>query len=161
MRDSLVKGTDWSVLATAAGLGALWWLLTDGAAGSWLLGVPVVAAAAWSVRRLRPAGTGSLSLPGILRFVPFFLAESVRGGVDVALRTLAPRMRISPGFIDYRVGLARRDARVFFTNCVCLLPGTLALEQREDSLRLHLLDASRDATSELRRLEQAVARIYV
>ena len=148
-------------MAAAAGLGALWWLLTGGAAGSWLLGVPVVAAATWSARRLRPAGTGSLSLAGILRFVPFFLAESVRGGVDVALRTLAPQMRISPGFIDYRIGLARRDARVFFTTCVCLLPGTLAVEQQEDRLRLHLLDAAHDATNELRRLEQAVARIYV
>lgn len=152
---------DPSIVVTAAALGALWWLLADGAAGSWLVGVPVVAAATWSVRRLRPAGAGPLSLAGILRFVPFFLVESVRGGVDVALRTLAPHMRISPGFIDYRVGLARLDARTFFSNCVCLLPGTLAVERQEDRLRLHLLDASRDVTGELHRLEEAVARIYV
>jgi multicomponent Na+:H+ antiporter subunit E len=98
---------------------------------------------------------------GVLRFVPFFLWESLRGGIDVALRTLAPRMPVHPGFVTYPIGLLRRrDARVFFANCLCLLPGTLAADLSGDRLEVHLLDMGTDPATELRRLERAVARVY-
>jgi multicomponent Na+:H+ antiporter subunit E len=141
-------------------LAGLWWLLSDGDPGSWVIGLPAVAAAVWSVRRLRPARIGSVSLSALLRFVPFFLWESLRGGLDVARRTLAPRMRVQPDLILYRTRLSRPDARVFFTNCVSLLPGTLAADLRGDRLAVHVLDAASDAERELRLLERAVARVY-
>jgi len=64
----------------------LWWMLTEGAADSWLVGAPVVVLAALASGVLLP-GT-SWSLPGLLRFIPFFLWHSLRGGVDVAGRAL-------------------------------------------------------------------------
>ncbi len=95
-----------------------------------------------------------------VRFFPFFLWESLRGGIDVARRTLAPRMRIQPGFTIYRTGLQQPAARVFFVDCVCLLPGTLGADLRGDQLDLHMLDARRDSLADLHRLERAVALIY-
>jgi multicomponent Na+:H+ antiporter subunit E len=145
-----------SLLAFAS----LWWLLSGGAPGSWLIGVPVVLAAGWAARRLRMGESWTISATGVLRFLPLFLWESLRGGIDVARRTLAPRLRVQPGFTLYRVGLQQDSARVFFANCVCLLPGTLAADLQGDQLRVHVLDASHDPQLELARLEHAVALIY-
>ena len=44
-------------------------------------------------------------------------------------------------------------------NCVSLLPGTLAARLDGDQVELHLLDAGEDPEPELRRLEQAIARL--
>lgn len=150
----------WKTLLTPAALVGLWWLLSDGETTSWLVGLPVVAAASWSVSRLGAPAAGRISPAGLLLFSVYFLWESVRGGVDVARRTLAPRLRIRPGFTVYRTELTRRDARVLFANCVSLLPGTLAADLRGDRLDVHLLDTGSDTTHQLRRLERAVTRLY-
>jgi len=147
-------------LLTLAPLAGLWWLLSDADPTSWVIGLPAVAVAGWSARRLRPLGYGTIAVTGMLRFLPFFLWESLRGGSDVALRILRPRMRIRPGLTVYRTGLQRQDARVFFANCVCLVPGTLAADLDGDRLDIHLLDADSNPTAELQRLELAVSRIF-
>lgn len=140
--------------------GSLWWLLSGGAPGSWLVGIPAVLAAAWAARRLGIGERWKISASGLLRFLPLFLWESLRGGIDVARRTLSPRLRIQPGFTFYRTGLQQPSARVFFANCVCLLPGTLAADLQRDRLRVHMLDTGLDPQVELQRLERAVALIY-
>jgi len=142
-------------------LAVVWWTLSGGVFSSWLIGVPAIAAAAWVDSRLRnPAGT-RISLSGLVRFVPFFLWHSLRGGIDVALRTLAPRMRIRPGFFSYRTTLQCPAARTFFVNCVSLLPGTLAADLREQWVEVHVLDRSSPVTAELAVLERAVSNLLV
>ncbi len=112
-------------------LAGLWWVITNGSEGSWVIGLPALAGAAWASRQLRGLSDSRISLTGLARFLPFFLWQSLRGGADVALRTLAPRMRIHPGFSRYRIGLQTPPARTFFTNCVSLLPGTLAADMQD------------------------------
>ena len=145
-----------SLLAFAS----LWWLLSGGALGSWLIGIPAVLAAGWAARRLGTGERRTISASGVLRFLPLFLWESLRGGIDVAQRTLAPRLRVQPGFTLYRTNLQQPGARVFFANCVCLLPGTLAADLECDRLRVHMLDAGLDPQLQLQRLERAVALVY-
>ena len=136
----------------------LWWILTDGAMGSWLVGVPVVLFATLvSVVLLPPF---SWSLTGIARFVPFFLWHSLRGGVDVARRALHPRLPISPGLFDYRFRLPPGLPRVFMANTVSLLPGTLSAELDEEHLRVHVLDETRAFAEELKVLETQVAGVF-
>ena len=141
-------------------LAALWWVIAGGAPASWIVGGPAVLAAAWAVGRL---GTGAgirLSVTGLLRLLPFFIWESLRGGVDVALRTLAPRLRVNPGFLRYQTRLCDPAARVFLANCINLLPGTLTAELEADWLTVHTLSTEADNEAELRRLERAVARLF-
>ena len=141
-------------------LAALWWVIAGGEPASWIVGGPAVLAAAWVVGRL---GTGAgirLSMAGLLRFLPFFIWESLRGGVDVALRTLAPRPRVEPGFLRYQTRLCEPAARVFLANCINLLPGTLAAKLEADWLTVHTLSTEADNEAELRRLELAVARLF-
>jgi len=147
-------------LIPAAALAGFWWLLSGGSAAAWLVGLPAIALALWLGRGGATAWYARLSPAGLLRFLPFFLVESVRGGLDVTARTLAPRMRIAPGLSAYRIRLRGHSARLLFTSCVSLMPGTLSADLRGDSLRLHLLDAGQDPEPGLRRLERAVARVF-
>jgi len=144
-------------LALAA---SLWWVLTGGDAASWVVGVPVVAAAVWSSWRLHGGDAGRIFLQGLLRFIPFFLWESIRGGVDVAARVLRPRMEIRPGFVSYTTALRSPAARLLFVNCISLLPGTLAADITDGELRVHTLDLGDDTGRELSRLERRVAAVY-
>jgi multicomponent Na+:H+ antiporter subunit E len=143
------------------GLAALiWFVLTGDDWRSWMVGLPVVLVAAWSAVRLRGSGKQRMRLPGLLRFLPFFVWESVLGGIDVVSRVMRPKMRIAPGFIDYRMRLDQPSARLLFVNSLSLLPGTLAADLDGDSLRIHALDLGVDLEDELVRLERAVAAVY-
>jgi multicomponent Na+:H+ antiporter subunit E len=104
----------------------------------------VVLAAGWLAWGQERGDSGTVSVTGLLRVIPFFLWESLRGEIDVALRTLAPKMRVQPGFKEFRTGLRRGDARVFLVNCVSLLPGTLATDLQGGRLNIHLLDVVMD-----------------
>ncbi len=136
----------------------LWWILTEGAMDSWLVGAPVVLFAALVSVLLWPPCAWSLA--GLARFIPFFLWHSLRGGVDVARRVLHPRLLISPGMFDYRLRLPSGLPRVFMANIVSLLPGTLCAELDETCLRVHVLDDSSAFMEELRELEQQVASVF-
>jgi multicomponent Na+:H+ antiporter subunit E len=145
-------------------LGVVWLLLTDGAISSWAIGVPAILVAAWAARHLQDAGgvsaPGSASLRGAALFLPFFVRESVRGGIDVARRVFAPTPRIDPGFHDYVLRLKNPSARLLFVNSISLLPGTLAAELLDDRVRVHALDVNTDNENELKRLERRVSMIY-
>ena len=147
-------------LSTIIILSGLWWVITNGSVASWFIGLPVIATATWASRRLSRLSGTQISLSGLARFVPFFLWESLRGGVDVALRTLTPRMRIAPGFSRYRTGLKTSSARTLFVNCVSLLPGTLAVDLQDEWLEIHMLDIQLDPNATFARLERVVARLF-
>jgi len=136
----------------------LWWMLTDGAVDSWLVGAPVVLCAALISVLLLPAF--SCSLTGIVRFVPFFLWRSLDGGVDVARRALHPRLPISPALFGYRWRLPPGLPRVFMANTVSLLPGTLSAEFDEKHLHVHVLDETTAFAEALEVLEQKVAGVF-
>ncbi len=136
----------------------MWWILTDGAMDSWPVGLPVVLLATLLSVMLMPAL--SWSLRGILRFIPYFLWYSIRGGVDVARRAMHPRLPISPGLFDYSFRLPPGLSRVFMANTVSLLPGTLSVELDEEILRVHVLDETGAIDEELHMLENRLADIF-
>jgi multicomponent Na+:H+ antiporter subunit E len=136
----------------------LWWILTQGAINSWLVGAPVVVLAVLASGWLLPAIPWSLS--GIVGFVAFFLWRSLYGGVDVARRALHPKLPISPILFDYRWRLPPGLPRVFMANTVSLLPGTLSAELGEEHLCVHVLDQSGDFISELSVVEERVASLF-
>jgi len=149
-----------SVLTSTAILAGLWWLIVQGRADAWLIGLPAVALASWASIRLGGNELPGLSLGGLLPFITLFLRESVRGGIDVARRTLGPGLRIEPGFRRYRLHISHPAARVLLINCIGLLPGTLAADLDSDHAELHLLDTSVNTDPQLLQLEQAVARLF-
>jgi len=142
-------------------LAALWWLLSDGQPSSWIVGFPAVLIATWSYLRLNQRPGHYLSVTGLLRFIPFFLMQSLHGGFNVASRTLHPRLNIEPGFYRYQMGLTDHVMRVFFVNCVNLLPGTLTADLHDNWLEIHMIDISIDPEAELLRLEEVVRQLFM
>lgn len=147
-------------MATMAILAGLWWIIVQGRADAWLVGLPAVALAALASVRLGSPALPRLSLTGLFAFLALFLRESIRGGIDVARRTLGPRLRIEPGFHRYRMHTSHPAARVLLINSIGLLPGTLAADLDGDHAELHLLDNSVNPEPQLLRLEQAIVRLF-
>lgn len=156
----LIKGTGVvSSIASRIMLFALvWWVLTDGSIQSWSIGVPaVLLAAGTSIRLIEPT---RLVWYELLRFVPFFIIHSVRGGADVAWRAFQPRMPIDPGLVEFPILLPDGLPRVFMINTVNLLPGTLSAELYAHSLKIHTIDMNKDYLTELNAVQQNVARLF-
>lgn len=141
-----------------AAFAVLWWVLVDGAAGSWVVGAPAVLFAAVVSTVLMPAAP--LAWFGLLRFLPFFFTRSLLGGADTARRALDPRLPLAPALVEYRTHLPPGLPRVTLVNTIALLPGTLVAEIRADLLKVHVLDGRTDVTSVLETVEQAVARVF-
>ncbi|WP_328986915.1 Na+/H+ antiporter subunit E [Thiorhodovibrio winogradskyi] len=94
-------------------------------------------------------------------FLGFFLATSVRGGVDVSRRILTWPLAISPGFLTYRTALRHPGARIFFLDLISLLPGTLSADlEVPNRLVIHVLDLGAENYRELAQLELQVARLF-
>ena len=138
----------------------LWVVVAGIDPGSWVIGVPAVAAATWASLRMEPHPGHRFSPAGALHFGSIFLKESLRGGIDVARRTLGRRLDIQPGFVTYHNRLPAGRPRLLFVTCVSLLPGTLAADLRDDALVIHLLDSRLDSRDELAQLENAVAGMF-
>lgn len=138
----------------------LWWCLTYDNPGAWTVGVPTVLAAT-AVSLMLSAADWRISLRGALVFGALFARESLRGGIDVSARVLRPKMPLDPTLVHYRLTLpAQGPARVFFANCVSLLPGTLSAAIEHDALTIHALDAAAPLQANLARLEAAVAALF-
>lgn len=137
---------------------AVWWVLSGGAAESWLIGVPAVLGAAWLSTSMLPPLRWSLD--GALRFWAFFLVESWRGGVDVARRVFYWRLPLDPGIVEHRSRLSLPAARVSVANTTSLLPGTLAADLDERNLYVHALDAGKEIRESLERSERRVADLF-
>ena len=136
----------------------IWWILTDGAMNSWLVGAPVVLLSTIASIMLLPPF--SWSLTGIIRFIPFFLWRSLCAATDVARRALHPRLPIAPGLYYYRWRLPPGLPQIFMTNIVSLLPGTLSTELGHKYLCVHVIDHTGAFSSELSIIEEYVARLF-
>lgn len=148
------------VATRMAVLAGLWWLIAQGQPEAWLVGLPAVGFATFASMRLGNAARPQLAIGRLPGFAVLFLRESVLGGIDVARRTLAPTLRIKPGFRTYHLQLRDPRARVLLVNCISLLPGTLAADCQGDRVELHLLDANENPDPQIRRLERAIAGLY-
>ncbi len=137
----------------------LWWLLTEGQPGSWSIGLLFILSATLLSARLTPPTPRSL--PALLRFIPFFLSHSLKGGIDVAWRALHPSLPIAPLVIDYPLRLADAHAQVFMANTTSLLPGTLSVSLDNKTLQVHVLDGHGNYRQALQTLEQRVAELYL
>ncbi|HNQ87436.1 MAG TPA: Na+/H+ antiporter subunit E [Verrucomicrobiota bacterium] len=147
-------------LGRAGGMALLWLGLNGLDGSSWIVGGPVVLAAAWISVRLLPAFSWRWSAGGALAFAAYFLLESVRGGWDVARRAFSPRLALSPAIVCHSFHLPPGPARLFFCSAISLLPGTAVVAIAEESLCIHVLDGSPRVEEELRALERHVGVLF-
>lgn len=144
----------------AAALVLLWLVLADGDLGTWWLGVLAVASATYASLILLPPAERFWSPVGTIYFAGFFLWQSLVAGIDVARRSLSPRLALDPAFIEYTLRLPDDGSRAFFSGTISLLPGTLGAELRGGNLRVHTLALKDDLREELRHTEEVIARMF-
>lgn len=140
-------------------LALLWWVLAEGRTDAWGVGAASVLLALLASLHLAPPGSIRLSLTGLLGFAGFFLMQSLRGGAQVALRALRPRMDLAPAMVELAVTLPAGLPRVLLVNTLNLLPGTVGVGLEGDRLRLHVLDARLPIAEEVRAVEARIARM--
>jgi multicomponent Na+:H+ antiporter subunit E len=138
----------------------LWLVLVGTDPVSWIVGVPAVLLASYAAARLSTLVGADPRPLRLIAFVPFFVWESVLGGVDVARRVLAPRLRIDPALVSYRPRLKDPAAQVVFLDTISLLPGTLSADIRNGLVQVHALDGDPAMVAGLERLEARVARLF-
>jgi len=141
-------------------LAGAWWMLTAPEGGGRMAGVVAVLLGVLLHAALGGSRGVRMRLAGLLSFLPFFVDQSVRGGVDVARRAMAPGLPVSPGFIDYRVGLPEGPSMAFFVNCISLLPGTFSAQLEGRVIRIHLLARGGEVVERLATLENKVAGLF-
>lgn len=144
----------------AAGFALLWWLLAEGRLDAWWLGASAVAVATWASLRLAPSGARGVRALPLLRFLGFFVWNSLRGGAQVACMALRPRPDLAPALLELEVALPPGTPRVLMLNTLGLMPGTLGVKLDAARLRLHVLDARLPVAAEARALEAQIARLY-
>lgn len=140
-----------------AAFALVWWLFAEGRADSWGVGAASVVLALAASLWLAPSGGVRVSPGGALAFAGFFLVESVRGGVLVAMQVFRPRMDIAPALIAVPVTLPEGLARVLLMNTLNLLPGTVSVRLEGDTLWLHVLDARQAIAHEVDVTEARIA----
>jgi multicomponent Na+:H+ antiporter subunit E len=137
---------------------ALLWALLTGA--SWR--DPVIATVAllgvtFSSFLLWPSGALKVHLAGLPDLTLYFICNSIRGGLDIAYRALAPSMPLQPGLIEFESRLTDNASLVLFAWLINLMPGTATVRLQDRRLTVHLIDTSRYGEG-LRLLEHKVAR---
>ncbi|MGK0187569.1 MAG: multicomponent K+:H+ antiporter subunit G [Verrucomicrobiales bacterium] len=147
------------VIGQGGVLVSIWLLLSGGDLGALMIGVPAVAVAIFLIHSMPNTQGVSIRPWRLARFVPFFLKQSLRGGIDVAFRAFGAKPRLSCGVIPFETSLPE-SARVFFANVIGLLPGTLTIQIKGDSLLIHTLDHTKDVDQDLRILEAQVAHLF-
>lgn len=158
MKIHKITTNGFSIVLRLATFLLIWWVLTNGTASSLWFGVPAILLALISSIVLIPPL--NLIWYECFRFIPFFLKNSLIGGIDVAWRAFHPRLPIAPDLIEYSLKLPAGLSQVFMANTVNLLPGTLSAALENNILKVHVLDSQKDFLCELEAVEQHVAQIF-
>lgn len=149
-----------AILLRTALLALLWWILTGGTSEAWGIGaVAVAAAVAVSLRLSPPHGTG-LSMAGLLSFAAFFLAHSLRAGLQVALMAFRPRLALDPAIVNIPLRIDGERERAVLVATLNLLPGTLVAGGDPTHIWVHVLDVRGPFEADLRAAESRIARLF-
>ncbi len=148
-------------VAVSRGIGffALWLVLMQSAKPADLaVGAFAAAAATWASLALLPPAAGRVRFVALVALLPRFLWQSLRAGIDVARRAFAPRVRLVPGFVSYRTGFPRGQARNNFATITSLMPGSVPAGDGPDTIEFHCLDASQPVAEQMAEEERLLAK---
>jgi multicomponent Na+:H+ antiporter subunit E len=138
------------VASRAAGLLALWLLLTGAAPADLPVGAIAAVLAARASLRLLPPGKRRARPGALARIALRLLGQSILAGADVARRALSLRPSLRPGLVSHPMRLPPGPARDAFGALTSLLPGTVpcGLDER-GALLVHCLDVGQPVAAQL------------
>lgn len=131
-----------SGLARAAGFLLLWLALHGAAPKDLPVGVLAALAAAALSLHLLPPTSAQTDIGALARLLLGFPVQSLRAGLDVARRALAPRPKLAPGLVAAPARLPEGTAREAFHAWYSLQPGTLPVASEATTTLVHALDTA-------------------
>jgi multicomponent Na+:H+ antiporter subunit E len=157
------KGCSYSIgqlIVRTALLAFLWWILVGMDVEGWIVGIPVILAAALISLVLTPVIGWRFRPFQAIRFLGYFIWSALKGGVDVTSRAFHPNLPIKPGFITHYFRLPPGSPRVFMADVASLLPGTLSSGLEDKCLVIHALDMELPVEESMDELESRVADLF-
>ncbi|MCW2282731.1 multicomponent Na+:H+ antiporter subunit E [Rhodoblastus acidophilus] len=157
----MFSGAPIGILRSFARLGffLLFWLVIAGWSVKDLpVAVAGAIAATWVSLRLLAPGRISLHAGRFLLLVGRLLRGSFAAGLDVAWRALAPRPRLSPGFVSCAITLPEGERQNLFCLLQSLMPGTLPTGAEGGVVFVHALDVSQPVAEDFSAQERAFNR---
>lgn len=140
----------------------VWMVIAGSDTADVLPGIGAALLAGWASLRLMPpdrAG-GRVRWLAALRMLGHFAVVSLRAGLDVALRALAPRLRLEPGFALYRPQLPPTDALDLFKAMTSQMPGTIPSgSEASGDIAYHCLDVTQAVRAELAQEESRLREV--
>ena len=148
----------------------VWVLLTKFAVSSWIIGIFVVPCAAWLSLWLFRGSTHITAMPlqkefsldhfKLFRLIPFFIANSIKGGINTARLAIFLPDDLSPGFAQYHLRLPEGRPRLWFLHMISLLPGTLSVQLQKECLLVHMLSVNHDNFQDIQTCEVYIAELF-
>jgi len=136
----------------------LWLVLSGGTRHDLPIALLGIAAATACSIWLWPPGTLKPRWQGLPRLTAYFLVSSLKGGVDIAWRALAPSMPLQPEIIALDSKLKSQPAIVLFAWLISLMPGTASVQlEQGNTFRVHVVDLGKYGEARLRELEDRIA----
>lgn len=150
-----------SILRRTVGFALVWWVVSEGSLINWPLALIAVAAAVTvSLRLLPPGRFSALPIPALLRFIFFFIRQSLWGGVQVSRLALQINPQLHPAILTIPLTLPQGMPRMLLTGTLGLMPGTLGVRLEEDLLYLHVLDLRMPIAEETEQLAVHIGRLF-
>jgi multicomponent Na+:H+ antiporter subunit E len=155
-----------SILRTAGSRGialfVLWVVLMQSAKPvDLLLGALAACVATYVSLRLLPPATGRVRFLQLVALLPRFLWQSLRAGIDVAARAFSPSLPLRTGFVEYRTGFPRGQARNNFATITSLMPGTVPSGDGPNTIEFHCLDVEQPIAAQMAEEERLFARALI
>ena len=82
---------------------------------------------------------GFIRIIRFIRFLPWLLWKIVLANIDLALRTLHPKMPINPILINIKNNLKTDLGMVILANSITLTPGTVTIDVNENEFLVHVI----------------------
>lgn len=148
-----------NVLSLVA-LGLIWTVLTRGNPSSLIIGAPCIFLSMYLLKLQAPKKINPISLNSraILQVTLFFLWNSARAGLDVLKKSISPKLKISPAIITYPTNPKKTIENAFLSTLISAMPGTLSINYTGKALEVHVLDATQDNHSEIKKLHEKIQK---
>ncbi len=85
---------------------------------------------------------GDISFRAIAKLIFLFFIYSLKGGVQVAVFALKPRLKLQPHIYHYPLKTKSQFATSMLANLYSVMPGTISMGYNDSTLTLHILDQS-------------------
>ncbi|MFP4332672.1 MAG: Na+/H+ antiporter subunit E [Campylobacterales bacterium] len=95
-----------------------------------------------------------------IKLLLFFLYNSTKGGVQVALFAMQPRLCLSPFIYEHKLKTKSNFATSMLVNIYSLMPGTLSMGVENGVLYLHILDKKLFCDEFINRVEEYVIEVF-